>query len=407
MSLASSSASGGFAATSNGPFTRTLAVTIPVGSTTSPAFYYEDTVAGAPVLTASAGFVSAVTQSETVNPGLLARISLSPTGATLVEGASQALVATAYDRYTNQVVAGFAPSWSATFGGGTFAPDKGVSTTFTAPNVPANGSITANQTGIQAAASVTVRALSQPAALVNSASWMNVFSVDESGDLVNRWWQGSSGWHTQVLATGAVGSPSVVLNGPTWMDVFYASTSGKFDERLVAVEERLARPGPGDRHRRVAGGGRSDQHNHERLLPGNQRRPDGRSWLPSTGWQVQEVESGIGGTPSAVANSATWMNVFYRSAGGELMNAWWQPTSGWHVQGLTNGDAGTPAAVVNSQTWMNVFFIGTSSELMNAWWGSTSGWHVQPLESGAAGTPTAVVNSSTWMNVFYESSAGG
>ena len=49
-----------------GPSLHSLSVVIPSGSTSSPSFYYQDTKAGSPVLTASASYVSSVTQTETV-----------------------------------------------------------------------------------------------------------------------------------------------------------------------------------------------------------------------------------------------------------------------------------------------------------------------------------------------------
>jgi hypothetical protein len=406
VSLTTNSSTGGFSTTSTGPFSHSLSVTIPSGSTSSPSFYYQDTKAGSPVLTASASYVSSVTQTQTVRAGSLARITVSLSAATLLEGASQSIVASGFDQYTNQITAGFAPTWSTTAGGGTFVPAKGATTTFTAPTSPVSGTLSASQTGQQATIPLTVKVMSQPAALVNSKTWMNVFSVDQNGNLLNRWWQANSGWHDQVLATGAVGSPSAVLNGPTWMDVFYASTSGNLMNAWWQASSgwHVQALASGIVGSPVAVVRASTSMNV--FYQGSNGTLMEATWQSTTGWQEQQVETGIAGTPTAVANSPTWMNVFYRNATGHLVNAWWQTKSGWHVQSLFSGDTGTPTAVVNSQTWMNVFYLGATSELMNAWWSGTSGWHVQALDSGAAGTPTAIVNSSTWMDTFYQSTSG-
>jgi len=62
VTLSSSSSAGLLSTSPDGPWTSTLAVTIPAGGDTSPAFYYEDTQAGNPVLTASAGLGVNLTQ---------------------------------------------------------------------------------------------------------------------------------------------------------------------------------------------------------------------------------------------------------------------------------------------------------------------------------------------------------
>src|SRR5207253_10211723 len=54
VSLTTTSGQGGLSTAPTGPWTPTLAVTIPAGTTASPAFYYLDTKAGAPELTATA-----------------------------------------------------------------------------------------------------------------------------------------------------------------------------------------------------------------------------------------------------------------------------------------------------------------------------------------------------------------
>jgi hypothetical protein len=71
VTLSSSSPQGTFAATPGGPWRSTLSVKLPAGANTTPRFYYEDTKAGTPTLTASASGSTSATQTETVNPGRL------------------------------------------------------------------------------------------------------------------------------------------------------------------------------------------------------------------------------------------------------------------------------------------------------------------------------------------------
>ena len=226
ISLSTSSSTGGFSSTTTGPFAHTLVISVPTGATSSGSFYYEDTKAGSPVLTAATPNWVPVTQPETVNPGPVSRITVSPASVSLAEGANRTFVATGFDRFTNPVVAGFDPAWTTTVSGGSLSSATAASTTFTAGFSAESGAVTATQAGVQSTASVVVNALSQPASVANNATWMNVFYDNTSGDLMNAWWQSTSGWHDQELATGMTGSPAAIVNSPTWMDVFYDSTAG-------------------------------------------------------------------------------------------------------------------------------------------------------------------------------------
>ena len=67
VTLRSSSPQGMFSTSVAGPWTSTLALTAAPG--TSVAFYYQDTLAGKPTLTASADGVTAATQVVTVTAG--------------------------------------------------------------------------------------------------------------------------------------------------------------------------------------------------------------------------------------------------------------------------------------------------------------------------------------------------
>ena len=277
VSLSTSSSGGGFSTSPAGPFAPTLSVSVPAGATASGTFYYRDTKAGRPVVTASAPNVSPVTQTDTINVGPLARITVSPTTLNLTEGANQSLTATAVDQYTNPIP-GFDPTWTATAGRGTFSQAQGANTTFTASSAVGTGAVTATQSGVHATVPVTVTELSQPAAIVNSSTWMDVFYDNPSGNLMNAWWQSTNGWHNQVLATGMVGSPAAIVNSSTWMDVFYDSSSGDLMNEW---------------------------------------------WQSTSGWHNQVLATGMVGSPTAVTRTATTMDVFYQSTSGQLMHASW------------------------------------------------------------------------------------
>jgi len=405
VSLVTSSSAGSFSTSSSGTFGHTLSVNIAAGTTLSGPFYYRDTKAGSPQLTASGPNVSSASQTETVNPGSLARITVTPASVTLNAGASQSFSAAGLDQYTNPVTNGFAPTWTTTSSGGTFSQSKGTTTTFTAAKTVGIGVVTATQGSVHGTSSVTVTTASpKPAAVVNSSTWMDVF-YNSSGTLMNAWWQSTSGWHDQALTTGIIGSPAAVVNSSTWMDVFYNSSGNLMNAWWQSTS--------GWHYQQIASGMVGSPVVISRTATSMDVFYESTSgqlmnayWGAKSGWRTQVLATGIAGTPSAIANSATWMDVFYESTSGQLMNAWWQSASGWHVQALASGMAGNPSSVVNSSTWMDVFYESTSGQLMNAWWQSASGWHVQALASGMAGAPTSIARTATSMDAFYQSTSG-
>lgn len=157
VDLATSSSGGGFSTSgSPGTFSHTLALTVSSGGTATMSFYYEDTVAGTPTVTASATGWATGSLPVTVDPGPLASIAVSPTSATVAEGGTQTFTATGADSYGNPVSVD--PSWT-TSGSVGSVTSPGSSTTFTAGQSPGTGSVTAAQDGVSGSSSVTVSAL--------------------------------------------------------------------------------------------------------------------------------------------------------------------------------------------------------------------------------------------------------
>jgi hypothetical protein len=139
VTLATTSPYGAFSTSAAGPWSSTLSVTIAAGSS-SASFYYTDTAAGQPVLSAGLAGQPAVTQTETVTPAAAARITVSPAASTVVYGRSVTLVATATDTYGNAVAV--APSWTlSSTAYGRLSTASGTSTTFTAAS--RGGTVTA------------------------------------------------------------------------------------------------------------------------------------------------------------------------------------------------------------------------------------------------------------------------
>jgi hypothetical protein len=127
VTFATSSSRGGFSASATGPWTKTLAVQIPVGSTDAPV-YDRDTKAGTPTISAAAPGRAGVQQLVRVEPGSIARLTVKPHVVALGAGTKRRFTATAVDAFGN--AAAVVPRWSAA--GGTVSPASGASTTFTA-----------------------------------------------------------------------------------------------------------------------------------------------------------------------------------------------------------------------------------------------------------------------------------
>jgi hypothetical protein len=156
--VSSSSPQGQFATTTtSGQWSSTLPVTIAATKTTSPLFYYRDTKAGAPTLTAGATGVTGTTQSETVTPGPLASIKVSPGSASVTAGGQQAFTASGADQFQNPVGVS-AAVWSTNVAGGSVSPSTGTSTTFTAGSTAGSGNVSASIGAVTGNAAVTVTA---------------------------------------------------------------------------------------------------------------------------------------------------------------------------------------------------------------------------------------------------------
>jgi hypothetical protein len=148
LALSSSSADGGFSTGPDGPWTSTLSLTVPAGSTDT-SVYYRDTKAGTATVTA-AGHGTA-TQTETVVAADAATVQVSPASASVASGSTVTFTAAARDAYGNAVTT--APSWTAA--GGTVSPGVGASTTFTA-GATDSATVTATIGTASASAAVTV-----------------------------------------------------------------------------------------------------------------------------------------------------------------------------------------------------------------------------------------------------------
>src|SRR5207302_3459778 len=146
VSLSSSSPGGVFSTSPTGPWSNTLPLTIAAGTGTSAAFYYEDTRAGGPLLTASATGVTSGTQTETITPGPTVTLAAKPASATVAARATRQFAASGTDSFGN--VFPVSATWSLTPPTiGTLVLGPGSTTTFTGGRTLGEGTVTATAPG--------------------------------------------------------------------------------------------------------------------------------------------------------------------------------------------------------------------------------------------------------------------
>jgi subtilase family serine protease len=205
--VSSSSVNGAFATSPSGPWASTLSLTITAGQTASPSFYYEDTSAGSPKLTASGSGVSSGSQTETVNAAGLSSITVSPGTTTLAVGGSQTFTAVGKDQYGNAVGVANA-SWT-TNAPGSLSPSSGSSTVFTAGSSPGGGTVTAAVGSSSGSATVTVTSLSAMTVTITAGSLTR---------------QGSN-YHVPLTVAARNASSGLPLSGAAVTVQFYAGST--------------------------------------------------------------------------------------------------------------------------------------------------------------------------------------
>jgi hypothetical protein len=152
--VSSSSSAGSFSTNPTGPWTTTLPLPIAAGASATQAFYYQDTKAGSPALTATASGYANATQTETVSAAALAHLTISPSTVQTRVGLKVNLTATGTDSYGNPVAV--TPTWSVTPPSlGSFQPPAAATTSFTS-TTSGSGTITATTGPITANAPISI-----------------------------------------------------------------------------------------------------------------------------------------------------------------------------------------------------------------------------------------------------------
>ncbi len=158
VNLTSTSAGASFAATSGGA--AVSSVTIP-GSYSTATFYYGDTTAGNPTITAAATGLSSATQQETITALPASQLGVSTFTATASASATNAFTVTLQDAYGNAVKSGSATTvnlTSTSTGVHEFAANSG-GTAVTSVTLPANASSVTAYYGDELAGTPTITAV--------------------------------------------------------------------------------------------------------------------------------------------------------------------------------------------------------------------------------------------------------
>jgi hypothetical protein len=155
VALSSTSPQGAFSLSPAGPWSPSLTITIPAGSSNA-LVYYEDTTAGTPTLTAVVPGQPASTQTETVVPGAAAAITLRARARTVLEGGQVPLTVAVRDALQNEIET--PPAWTvAPASLGRVAIVGGIPT-FVAGTKAGTATITAASGTVTAVAQVVVNA---------------------------------------------------------------------------------------------------------------------------------------------------------------------------------------------------------------------------------------------------------
>jgi hypothetical protein len=164
VTLTTTSAHGQFATAATGPWTPTLTLTIPAGASTA-SFYYQDTTAGTPTISATLAGQPPTAQTVTVVAGAATALAIAPHGVSIVGGTRRSFAARATDTYGNPTDA--AVTWTLVSPKlGTLSPRTGPATTLTASGSAAGrGRLTATLGSLFAS---TVVIVTRPPARVAS-----------------------------------------------------------------------------------------------------------------------------------------------------------------------------------------------------------------------------------------------
>jgi hypothetical protein len=199
---------------------------------------------------------------------------------------------------------------------------------------------------------------SAPAAASWAGNRLDLFAIDSSGSLVQKWWYGKSWfpeWNdlSKPSSGSLTGAPAAVSWGYNRIDVF-----------VTASDNTL-------RHR----------------------------WWDSTHWSAWE---NLGGQLTSPPTVTSWgpnrLDLFARAPNGSLQHKWWNGHwSQW--ESLGGGVVGAPTAVSWAPNRVDVFVRGTDNRLHHQWFnGRWVGW--EPLGGGLTAAPAAATWGPNRIDVF-------
>ena len=216
INLSSSSSKGVFSATSGG--TGLTSLTIPANSS-STTFYYGDTVAGSPVLSAASPGLLTGTQTETVNAGLPTQLVFTNNPLTVAQGtsATNPIAIAMEDQYGNLATSASATTVTlkSTSSSGIFSASASGSPTTTTVSIPKNTSSVTAYYGDNTIGTPTITASANPSGLTAATQVENILVkptqlVFSTGTLSGPASAVTNIGPITVTEEGATGIPSII-----------------------------------------------------------------------------------------------------------------------------------------------------------------------------------------------------
>jgi hypothetical protein len=225
--------------------------------------------------------------------------------------------------------------------------------------------------------------LAASSVVLNANNQLEVFGRGPNGDLVHKWFVPGTGWQPspygdfEHLGTGLAGDP-VAIQSAGQLDIFARGTNGD----LL----------------------------HKWFVPGT-------GWQPSPYGDFEHLGTGLAGDPVAGIEANGQLDVFARSASGDLLHKWFVLGTGWgpspygDFEHLGTGLAGDPTVFPNTGGQLDVFARGVGSDLVHKWFVPGAGWQPSPygdfehLGTGLGGEPNVVLETNGQLDVFARGTA--
>jgi len=265
-----------------------------------------------------------------------------------------------------------------------------------------------NSTTGWASTSWSVNASSAPSAVARDSSDMDVFFRDGNNNLVDQHWNSTSGWATTALTSNgsARGNPQVISRDSADMDVYFRDNSNNLVDvhwnsssgwgTTSWADNIKGDPSPTDR----------SSGNMDVFFRNTSNNLIDRLWTSTSGWSFATLVSNgtIGGVPGAITPDSGHMDAFYKDGStGNLYDRWWDSVNGWNTSSWSGTpSANAPSAISRDSNDIDVFYRNGSNNLIDQHWNVTNGWGTSTIDStGTLATDPSAIDRDSYQSVFY------